>query len=443
MGHVADHDLRVVLDAIPAPVFYKDADGVYRGCNKAFEAYLGKRRDEIVGKDVYGVSPKELADVYKAADDALLARGGVQIYEARVRYADGSYHDVVFHKATFDGADGRTAGLVGTILDITARKEAERALRESEERYRALVSALGEGIVLFSREQVVLACNPAAEAILRLDRAAILSGAPWPMVHRDGRALPFADTPMAETLATGRDQSGVVVQLRHADGSIAWIAITTRAISADSGDVRPGSVVASFADVTERQLLEQQLEHAALHDPLTRLPNRTMFLQGLGGALEVARRRGERVAVAFVDLDNFKSINDTLGHEMGDGVLAEVGRRLADSLRASDLIARLGGDEFCALVRGCSDASSVRWVAERLQEALMPPIQVGPHTVRITASIGLAVYPDHATDASSLMQRADRAMYRAKATGRNAVTLSERETEGAAAEGGTPRAPEA
>jgi two-component system cell cycle sensor histidine kinase/response regulator CckA len=122
-------ELSVILDAIPAPVFYKDATGRYIGCNKAFEAYLGKSRDEIVGKDVYGLSPKETADVYKAADDALFASRGTQIYEARVRYADGTHHDVVFHKATFTDASGRLAGLVGTILDITPRKQAEDALK--------------------------------------------------------------------------------------------------------------------------------------------------------------------------------------------------------------------------------------------------------------------------------------------------------------------------
>jgi len=137
--------IAALIDAIPAPVFYKDAAGVYRGCNRAFEAYLGKSRDEIIGKDVYQLSPKELADVYKAADDALFASRGTQIYEARVRYADGTYHDVMFHKATFLDSYGELGGMIGTILDITTRKQAEKALAESEARYRAVVSALGEG----------------------------------------------------------------------------------------------------------------------------------------------------------------------------------------------------------------------------------------------------------------------------------------------------------
>lgn len=125
-------------------------------------------------KDVYGLSPTELADVYKAADDKLFASRATQIYEARVRYADGTYHDVMFHKATFDDAAGQLAGLIGTILDITTRKDAERALAESEKRYRAVVDALGEGIVLVGRDRQVLACNPAAQAILGLDQVALI-----------------------------------------------------------------------------------------------------------------------------------------------------------------------------------------------------------------------------------------------------------------------------
>ena len=399
----------MILDAIPAPVFYKDAAGVYRGCNKAFEAYLGKPRDVIVGKDVYGLSPKELADVYKQADDALFAARGTQIYEARVRYADGTYHDVMFHKAVFEHADGTIAGLVGTILDITSRKQAEKALAESEQRYRAVVSALGEGILLVDRDRKVLACNPAAESILKMSREALMAGAAWPLVDDAGKPLPFEATPVGDTLATGNDHDHVALALRHADGARAWISLSTRAVG-------EGQVVVSFADVTERRIFQQQLEHAALHDALTGLPNRKLFMERLDHALELARRRGERVAVAFIDLDHFKTVNDTLGHEAGDKLLADIGGRLAASLRGSDLIARLGGDEFCAILTGVADAAAARSIAQRMLDAFDPAVPV-------TASIGIALYPDHATEPAILLRHADHAMYRVKAGGKNAIGL--------------------
>ena len=413
----AAHEQRVLLDAIPAPVFYKDAAGIYRGCNKAFEAYLGKSRDEIIGKDVYGLSPRELADVFKAADDALFASRGTQIYEARVRYADGTYHDVMFHKATFDDASGQLAGMIGTILDITTRKQAEKALAESEARYRAVVSVLGEGIVLMSRDRRVLACNPAACAILRLADSAIMAGAPWPLVHDDGTPLAMSDAPFATTLDTGRDQTAVVVGLRHPDGTRAWISLSTRGIV--EHDELPGSVVVSFADITERRMFQQQLEHQALHDALTGLPNRKLFMQRLDHALDLARRRDECVAVAFVDLDGFKAVNDTHGHEAGDRLLANIGQRLAEALRGSDLIARVGGDEFCAIITGVADAAAARSIAQRMLDSIAPAID---HP-NVTASIGLSLFPDDATEPSILVRQADAAMYRVKSRGKNAVEL--------------------
>lgn len=397
-----DHELRVLLDAIPAPIFYKDAKGIYRGCNKAFLAYVGKTHADVVGKDVYGLSPKELADVYKAADDALFAARATQIYEARVRYADGTYHDVMFHKATFDGEDGALAGMIGTILDITTRKQAERALAESEARYRAVVSALGEGIVLVAKDRRVLAANPAANAILGCD---LLGGAPWPFVGDDGAPMPFEASPVGATLATGAEQSGVVLRL----ATRAWIALSTRVIAGS------GEVVVSFADITERRMFQEQLEHQAFHDALTGLPNRKLFMQRLEHALDLAQRRGEHVAVAFVDLDGFKRINDTRGHEAGDLLLAAIARRLGEALRGSDLVARIGGDEFCAILTGVADAAAARSIALRLIDAIQPVAE------GVTASIGLALFPDHATEPSVLLRQADAAMYRVKQSGKNAI----------------------
>jgi PAS domain S-box-containing protein len=117
--------LQTVINAIPAPIFYKDHAGVYLGCNEAFEKFIGLSREGIVGKTVYDVAPKDLADVYYAADEALLRSGEPRTYEASVRYADGSRHEVLFHKTVFHEADGRLGGLVGTMVDITERKEAE------------------------------------------------------------------------------------------------------------------------------------------------------------------------------------------------------------------------------------------------------------------------------------------------------------------------------
>jgi diguanylate cyclase (GGDEF)-like protein len=144
------------------------------------------------------------------------------------------------------------------------------------------------------------------------------------------------------------------------------------------------------------------------------LPNRKLFMDRLEHALELARRRGERVAVAFIDLDRFKLVNDTRGHEAGDKLLAEIGRRLSDALRGSDLVARLGGDEFCAILTGVSDAASARAIAQRLLDAI---------SHQVTASIGIALFPDHATEPAVLLRHADSAMYRVKSAGKNAVGL--------------------
>ena len=156
--------LQEIMDSIPNPVFFKDKQGIYRGCNRAFEAYLGMQKQDIVGKDVNDLSPKDLADKYHEMDTALLKHGGVQVYEGKIRYADGTHHDVIFNKAVFAGEDGGAGGIVGVMVEITDRKRAERELRQSEEQYRELVENINDAVYSTDAAGIVTYVSPVIES---------------------------------------------------------------------------------------------------------------------------------------------------------------------------------------------------------------------------------------------------------------------------------------
>jgi diguanylate cyclase (GGDEF)-like protein/PAS domain S-box-containing protein len=420
-------ELQVILDAIPAPIFYKDADGIYRGCNRAFEAYLGRSRAQIVGASVYDVAPPDLADIYRKADLELFASRNVQVYETSVLYADGTRHDVIFNKAVFLDAAGQLGGLVGTILDITARKQAERALRESEERYRAVVSALEEGILLVSRDRRLLACNAAATAILGLSHHQLAErlapgGAGWSAVDGDGEPLAPEAMPLERTFASGEPAAARTLGLERGDGRRVWLSMNARPLFQPS-EAEPFAVVVSFADISEQRRAEERLQHQAFHDALTGLANRALLFDRLSHALAHARRRGESLAVACLDLDRFKLVNDTFGHEAGDRLLVEISRRLMQCARQSDTVARMGGDEFVMVLPGIRDRAQAAAAARRMIDALRPALLIEGRELHVSVSIGVTLCPNDGDDVVTLMRNADRAMYRAKELGKNDFRL--------------------
>jgi PAS domain S-box-containing protein len=187
------HDLFLqrLIDTIPNPIFYKDKNGVYTGCNTAFERYIGLPKDHIIGRTVYGIAPKELADIYYAKDKELIDQPGTQAYESHVKYADGSLHDVIFNKSTYFDADGSTAGLVGIIQDITGRKQAEKRAQVIACEWESTFNAASDGICLMNAEQVIQRCNTRMGEILggKIPEE-IVGKSCWITVHQTTEPIP-------------------------------------------------------------------------------------------------------------------------------------------------------------------------------------------------------------------------------------------------------------
>jgi diguanylate cyclase (GGDEF)-like protein/PAS domain S-box-containing protein len=300
---------------------------------------------------------------------------------------------------------------------------AER-LALSEEHHRLVVDHLNEGIVMQSRDDAVLACNRSAQRILRLPDDAIgrsiLSLIPR-VLDENGKPLATSKRPSMRALVTGKPVIGETVGLELADGHVVWVSENVLPI------FRPGeseaiSVVVSFTDIGPVREAQRQLRYLATRDALTGLYNRTFLAERMRALLE--SRNGNdadvaRPAVLFVDLDGFKKVNDTGGHEAGDILLRDVGRRLTGCVSEADTLARVGGDEFVIAVRSYDDVDELIALAQRVLDAIGAPFAVAGNEYYLGASIGISLYPDDGRSAAALMRNADSAMYAAKQRGTN------------------------
>jgi diguanylate cyclase (GGDEF)-like protein/PAS domain S-box-containing protein len=205
----------------------------------------------------------------------------------------------------------------------------------------------------------------------------------------------------------------------HKDGSVIWVSLTVASRRDSSGQCAYD--ISIMQDISASKETEERIRYLATHDALTGLPNRTLFSQLLGHAIESARRHERAFAILFIDLDGFKAVNDSLGHDAGDLLLKEVARRFRASVRSSDVVGRLGGDEFVVLVEEVSDPSQAAAIARKILEAGRQPVPVLGHDCRITASVGVCMFPADAGDEATMMKRADTAMYAAKSAGKNGL----------------------
>jgi diguanylate cyclase (GGDEF)-like protein/PAS domain S-box-containing protein len=323
------------------------------------------------------------------------------------------------------------AQLEGVILDISARKRADLAARESERRYRGLFDHAIEGIFRTTGDGRYLDANPALARIYGFDSTEDLIQS-----LRDIRQQLYVDPMRREEfmrlIQTHGSITGFESQVFRRDGSIIWISENARAVSDAEGNLvcYEGTV----EDVTHRKLYEARLERQANYDILTGLANRALLRDRLEQSILTAEGGGGAPAVIFIDLDRFKFINDSLGHQIGDGLLCAMAERLRASVPDRDTVARLGGDEFVVLVNGHDGAQSVRALVDRLIAQITTPWVIEHRSINVTCSVGVALYPTDGQSAAVLLHHADSAMYRAKELGRNAcqfftAELKERLTE--------------
>ncbi len=340
-------------------------------------------------------------------------------------------HEVrVAHRRTTIGWLG---SLVAALLALTlvvwrlaamqrrsAAAEQERAIeRRSEERLRTLVRHSSDAVTVVDADLTVRWIAESVRRVLGHDPEALIGTPLEDLVHpddaEDARAL------LAEAAVRHGRAGTATVRLRSAAGDHRHIEIVTENLIGVPG---VDGLLLSLRDISDRRDLEERLRHQAFHDDLTGLPNRALFDDRLGQSLARVRRHGGRIAVIFIDLDDFKSVNDSLGHAVGDELLRTTSERLVTAMRAHDTAARLGGDEFAVLAEGVEDEAEALLLAERIQRALSAPMVVGGHRLTPTASLGVAC-PDGALAADEALANADVAMYAAKARGKGRVATFE------------------
>jgi len=315
---------------------------------------------------------------------------------------------------------------LGTVLyrrEHRMAAEREMLRRREYERLAATVfETVLEAVMVTDADQRIIAVNPAFTRITGYS-AEDAVGADFSLLASGYHTDEFHQV-LQQTLATeGRWEGEVRNRRKTGEIFVAWLSINQ--VRDDAGHVV--HLVTGFSDITEYCVEAERISHLAHHDLLTGLPNRALLLDRLHQGLRQAKRNGEQLALLFFDLDKFKPVNDNLGHPVGDRLLQALAARLQEEMRAADTLARLGGDEFVVLLPVIKDHHDAVVVAEKIRQAVAEPFLIDLHHISISASIGIALYPDHATEAEGLVQCADSAMYLAKTSGGNRFTLYHRQ----------------
>ncbi|MDR3435151.1 EAL domain-containing protein [Telmatospirillum sp.] len=411
----SDTLLRTVIESIPDLVWLKDLEGIYLGCNPAFAELYGTDEIDIIGKtDFDFVSPKSAA-FFREKDLLAIHTNAPITFEEMVTFASNGREALLeTSKVPLRDVHGAIIGVLGVARDITDRKKIEMELRASEDRYRSLFE---NNLAGFAYHEIIFSGGKPVDFVYLANN------------HRFEVLTGLSDV-------VGKTGSDVLPHLRVTDADLIdaffRVAVTGKPerferfisaleqwffISIYSNEKNHFAVL--LDNITDRKNAERRVEFLAFHDPLTELPNRLLTQDRLSQAMALAERSGAMVAILYLDVDNFKFINDSLGHSVGDDLLRKMASRVVGCVRDTDTVGRQSGDEFLVILPEIRDAEAISTACEKILLCLVDPIDVDGQVIPTSISIGISVFPNDGADYATLIRKADRALYSAKEAGRN------------------------
>ncbi|PJI99293.1 diguanylate cyclase/phosphodiesterase with PAS/PAC sensor(s) [Acidovorax sp. 69] len=402
----SDALLRLIADSVPALMAYFDLPGLRcQFANQGYAAYNGHSTQSILGLTVQeAIGDKAWIAIQPHVERSTL--GEHVKYTREQTLPNGEARMIEVNLIPHFGDDGKQLGSFVLITDITERWRAERTVRQSEERMRKFTEATDEAIV-FHRDGIITDGNEALNRLTGYALHEVLGLSIFNFISPEWRATAL------EYTRSGREDP-YEVTIRHKDGRSIPVEVVGKTMPLHHADYR----IVVVRDITARKQAQEREAFITLHDSLTQLPNRHFLMEQLSQVLALARRRHRRAAVLFVNLDHFKTVNDSLGHQAGDQLLRSVADRLRQGVRDADVVARLGGDEFVVVLTDVQNQDDVAMVADKLLASMHGVFTVDRLPLTISPSIGISLFPDHGASADTLLRCADAAMHHAKESGR-------------------------